>query len=105
LIPYLIGQARPVGGRLLLALTLSLVPSGGGVLAQVLGDPVDVSQEFQKPEQAYFVGSRVRSFDPATGLGTLQWDRYLRGSPAGYALRGDPLRGRVKWQVTRFPAR
>ena len=27
--------------------------------AQVLGDPVDVSQDFQKMENVYFVGSRV----------------------------------------------
>jgi len=35
--------------------------------AQVLGDPVDVSQDFQKMENVYFVGSRVNSFDAATG--------------------------------------
>ena len=29
----------------------------------------------------------------------------LSGSPGGYALQGDPLRDRVKWQVTRFPSR
>jgi alpha-D-xyloside xylohydrolase len=29
----------------------------------------------------------------------------LTGSAAGYTLQGDPLRGQVKWQVTRFPAR
>jgi len=31
--------------------------------AQVLGDPVDVSQDFQKMENVYFVGSRVTSFE------------------------------------------
>jgi len=46
--------------------------------AQVLGDPPDVSQDFQRMENVYFVGSRVTSFDTATGQGTLQWDRYLR---------------------------
>jgi alpha-D-xyloside xylohydrolase len=29
----------------------------------------------------------------------------LTGSAAGYALQSDPLRGQVKWQVTRFPSR
>jgi alpha-D-xyloside xylohydrolase len=29
----------------------------------------------------------------------------LNNSAGGYALRGDPLRGQVNWQVTRFPAR
>ena len=52
--------------------------------AQVLGDPVDVSQDFQKLENVYFVGSRVSSFDPATGQGTLQWDRYLRNTTLSF---------------------
>ena len=37
--------------------------------AQMLGDPVDVSQDFQKMENVYFIGSRVVSFDAATGSG------------------------------------
>src|ERR1051325_5653743 len=52
--------------------------------AQVLGDPIDISHDFQKMEQVYFVGSRVVSFDPATGSGTLQWDRYLRGTTLSF---------------------
>ena len=85
LIPYLIGKARRAGVRLLLALVLSLTPVGGGVLAQVLGDPVDVSQEFQKMEQVYFVGSRVRSFDPATGafVGTIEVNPGNGQTPGG----------------------
>src|SRR6185437_5437697 len=52
--------------------------------AQVLGDPVDVSQDFQKMENVYFVGSRVTSFDTSTGQGTLQWDRYLRSTTLSF---------------------
>jgi alpha-D-xyloside xylohydrolase len=52
--------------------------------AQVLGDPADVSQDFQKMENVYFVGSRVTSFDTATGNGTLQWDRYLRNTTLSF---------------------
>src|SRR5689334_14132742 len=52
--------------------------------AQVLGDPVDVSQDFQKMENVYFIGSRVSSFDAATGQGTLQWDRYLRNTTLSF---------------------
>ena len=44
----------------------------------VLGDPVDVSKEFYKIENDYFVGARVLSFDAKTGAGTLQWSRYGR---------------------------
>src|SRR5215831_11987189 len=52
--------------------------------AQALGDPVDVSQDFQKFENVYFIGNRLASFDPATGQGTLQWDRYLRSTTLSF---------------------
>lgn len=52
--------------------------------AQVLGDPVDVSQDFQKMENVYFIGSRLISFDAATGQGALQWDRYLRNTTLSF---------------------
>ena len=47
--------------------------------AQVLGDPPDVSQDFQRMENVYFIGSRLADFDAATGSGNIIWDRYLRG--------------------------
>lgn len=43
-----------------------------------LGDPVDVGAEFQSPDQTYFFAERLTAFDPATGEGRLQWDRYVR---------------------------
>ena len=52
--------------------------------AQVLGDPVDVSQDFQKMENVYFIGSRVTSFNTATGQGSLQWDRYWRNTTLSF---------------------
>src|ERR1044072_3233699 len=68
--------------------------------AQVLGDPVDVSQEFQKMENVYFVGSRVTSFDTTTGQGTLQWDRYLRST----TLSSNKIDiGSRRGKATRFP--
>ncbi len=51
---------------------------------QVLNDPVDVSQDFQKFEQVYFIGSKVADFNAATGQGTLQWDRYLRSTTLSF---------------------
>src|SRR3954470_1731913 len=51
---------------------------------QVLNDPVDVSQDFQKFEHVYFVGSKVTDFNPATGQGMLQWDRYLRSTTLSF---------------------
>ena len=41
----------------LLVITMVCVPAVSQ--AQVLGDPVDVSQDFQKLENVYFIGARV----------------------------------------------
>ncbi len=65
-----------------LFVTLLLVPAA--VRAQVLGDPVDVGQDFQKMENVYFIGNKVTSFDTATGQGTLQWDRYWRSTTLSF---------------------
>ncbi len=54
------------------------------VHAQVLGDPVDVAQDFQKMENVYFIGAKVTSFDTATGQGNLQWDRYWRNTTLSF---------------------
>ena len=69
--------------------------------AQVLGDPVDVAQDFQKMENVYFVGSRVASFDTATGQGTLQWDRYLRNTTLSFNKIDV---GFARGKATEFPA-
>lgn len=45
---------------------------------RILGDLVDVSEEFEQPDQIHFVASEVTQFDPATGSGVLRWDRYMR---------------------------
>src|SRR4051794_22349460 len=68
--------------------------------AQVLGDPVDVSNDFQKMENVYFVGSNLKNFDPATGQGSLQWDRYLRNTTLSFN-KIDVTLGRGKG--TEFP--
>ena len=68
--------------------------------AQVLGDPVDISQDFQKMENVYFIGSRVTSFDTSTGLGTLQWDRYLRSTTLSFNKIDV---GFVRGRATEFP--
>src|SRR3954470_511241 len=50
----------------------------------VLGDPVDVGLDFRKPNSQAFVASRLTAFDPATGRGTLQWDRYALGASMSF---------------------
>ena len=39
---------------------------------------MDVAEDFRTPEQTFFLASRLTTFDPSTGRGTLQWDRYVR---------------------------
>jgi len=51
------------------------VATQGSPMTHVLGDPVDVSNEFSKSENVYFVGNRVTAFDSATGVGALEWKR------------------------------
>ena len=95
-------RCRRVAVRLwAFALIASAAPSAHtGARAQVLNDPVDVAQDFQRMENVYFVGSKVTAFDPATGAGTLQWDRYLRGTTLSFN-KIDMTLGRGKG--TEFP--
>ena len=80
--------ATKVFGRLIpaLALTCACAFSYAAHAQQphVLGDPVDVSQDFQRMEHVYFVGARVKEFDASSGRGTLQWDRYTRSTTLSF---------------------
>ncbi len=68
--------------------------------AQVLGDPEDVSRDFQKSDSVFFVGSRVMDFNAATGLGDIVWDRYLRSSALNFNKIDVSL---SKGKATEFP--
>lgn len=99
----MISQHRiPRGGWLFTACLMVLLLHCGPASAQlqVLGDPVDVSREFQKLENVYFVGSQVTSFDAATGSGTLQWDRYMRRPSYSFAKIDLPF---VRTPANEFP--
>ena len=93
--------------------SLLIFSNFANVGAQVLGDPVDVSQDFQKLENVYFVGSKVSDFDAKSGSGNLVWDRYLRsttlsfnkidaGLIKGKAKRISRARNMTKIRVCRF---
>ncbi len=86
--------------RTVILLLLAFYSFGGKVFAQVLGDPMDVSQDFQKAENVYFIGSRVADFDAATGAGNIVWDRYLRSTTLSFN-KVDV--GFVKGKATEFP--
>jgi alpha-D-xyloside xylohydrolase len=64
----------------ILAFTLIIIFSiqDSTIAQQLLGDPVDISQDFSKLEHTYFLSSRVLAFDPTTGVGTLEWKRFAR---------------------------
>ena len=81
--------ATKVMGRWILPLALACACTlPDAALAQqphALGDPVDVSLDFQRMEHVYFVGSRVKEFDAGSGRGTLQWDRYQRSTTLSFS--------------------
>jgi alpha-D-xyloside xylohydrolase len=76
----LTNHRRISGAGWLLAIVLAsfLLKHGSASAQQVLGDPVDISQDFSRVENTYFVGNRVLAFDTKTGVGTLEWKRYAR---------------------------
>ena len=89
-----------------------------GVVFQ--NEPIDVSREFARQENHYFVGSKVPKFDPLSASGTMAVDgadssvaeglvclpeggelHHLRLQRGGdrFALTEDPLAGRVEWNL------
>ncbi len=69
-------------GLLLLPVLFVTAPA---VRAQdILGDRVDISEQFKDLASTYFVGAQVVQFDPATGSGTLRWNRYERGPTTSF---------------------
>ena len=64
---------------LLTAATLLLAcPNGARAQVRLIGDPVDVSEDFTKPENVYFVAGRVTEIDAALGTGKIEWKRHRR---------------------------
>ncbi len=71
------------------------------ISAQVLGDPLDVSDDFHEAKNVYFVGSRIAGFDTRTGIGELTWDRYLLSTTLSFNKIDVGL---SKGRSTEFPA-
>src|SRR6266478_2768206 len=100
LLPTLRGSAFVAIYLPTLILLISL-GSSSVVEAQVLGDPIDVSPDFQKMEQVYFIGNHLTNFDLSTGQGTLEWARYMRSTTLSFNKVDNVL---VKSRSTEFPA-
>src|SRR5262249_15440105 len=102
----LMSVTRLLNGALLLAALLlprvALPQSAPHAQAQprILGDLVDVSEEFITPDNVHFVGSKVTRFDPATGAGLLQWERYVL--QPSYSFNKMDV-GYVRAPATEFP--
>ena len=97
--PFSTPRLRNSGVLAPLAL-LMLVAAPRSARAQNLGDVVDVSADFQLPEQTLFAASRVVRFDPRTGRGALQWDRYVRRQVLSFQKID---RGFARAQANEFP--
>ena len=95
-------QREVTAGRLLFALVLVCSLSVyNSINAQVLGDPIDVSRDFWKMENIYFIGNRVTGFDSATGLGSLEWARHVRHTSLSFNKIDVGL---TRGRSTEFPA-
>lgn len=86
-------------------------------------EPVDVSEEFSRQENHFFVGEKVEEFDPQSASGRIRV--FGAGDSAGgyflhpeegnlhvlrllhegdgFALEEDPLAGRVNWRISAVP--
>ena len=107
--PVRASSVRPLHG---VPLAAALLLAAGPLAAQyqtaadpVFGDPLDVSQEFRRLDPTYFVASQAVSFDPATGNGTLRWDRYYRETGYNFAkVDLNLVRGRAnEFPGTEYP--
>src|SRR5262245_29209064 len=93
-----IGGGRKYGFLIFCLIILFFGLTAAG--AQVLGDPEDVSRDFQRPENVYFIGNRVADFDVASGAGNIVWDRYLRTTSLNFNKID---LGVAKGKATEFP--
>ena len=91
------------GGKFLFIILFLTVCAFANIetFAQVLGDPPDVSQDFRKLENVYFIGSRLADFDAASGAGNIVWDRYLLNTTLSFNKVDVGL---TKGKATEFPA-
>lgn len=69
--------------------------------AQVLGDPEDISLDFKKHENVYFIGNQLTDFNSSTGEGRIKWDRYLRTNGLNFNKIDVGL---SKGKATEFPS-
>ncbi|MFD1990532.1 TIM-barrel domain-containing protein [Paenibacillus nicotianae] len=67
----------------------------------LLGEPIDMSKEFGRIENTYFMGMRVEEFDPETATGQIRWERYSRKPRLDFGKYTLPFTATESWE---FPA-
>ena len=60
--------------------------------------PVDVSEEFNKQESHFFIGSKVEDFDPETATGKIKWKRLALKQRISYHQVTLPFDDYKVWQ-------
>jgi alpha-D-xyloside xylohydrolase len=68
--------------------------------AKLIGELVDVSQDFQDRDSTYFVAGPITKFDAQTGEGELRWQRYVRQPSLSFNKLDTPF---VRGDSTEFP--
>ncbi len=68
--------------------------------AKLIGELVDVSQDFQDRDSTYFVAGPITKFDAQTGEGELRWQRYVRQPSLSFNKLDTPF---VRGKSTEFP--
>lgn len=84
-----------------LLLVVLLISEPAFAQPTLAGDLVDVSEDFEKVEQVFFVGRQVTELDPETGEGTLQWNRHRREPSLSFNKLDLPY---VRAESSEFPA-
>lgn len=81
-----------------LATTLGI---SGSTRGQVIGTVVDASDDFRQHDSVYFIPEKIAKFDPATGEGSLQWNRYKQQASLSFAKIDIPY---VRAESDEFPS-
>ena len=69
---------RTILARTLFTLTVVACAMESRAQVRLIGDPIDPAEDWQKPENVYFVAGKVTEIDPATGRGRMEWRRHRR---------------------------
>ena len=85
---------------LCLAVAVFGVMAHESATAKLIGDLVDVSEDFRDNNSTFFVAGPITKFDAKTGEGELRWQRYVRQPSLSFNKLDTPF---VRGNSTEFP--